>query len=276
MAALTTRFVVQNYLDFFSNVTIKNGTGGGAPARIEDPSYVMENVLNPDRYSQWRVPAGAHNDVFLDLDLGTNRSIGYMGVHGYSGDGSGLSFPTQCRILYKTAAQGYDGSFSTAVGPGAVSLGAQPRDSGTPVAPVVLARYIRFWFESTLGRPFGVGRPWLAPSPIDLGVAQAAGTGDARQRTGTTLRAPFGGRRRTTTGPQRREFALQFPSIPHALCTTLFTTVGAVETPVLYLSPFGETFEVDLTEDRIEREYVFGAGAALDLWNVTLPLEQLP
>ena len=55
--------------------TLKNGTGGGAPAREEASPYLMENAKNSDRSTVWMTSASPAVPTYFDIDLGSNKTI---------------------------------------------------------------------------------------------------------------------------------------------------------------------------------------------------------
>lgn len=64
------------------NTIILNGSGGGAPALIQDPLFPMSNLLNPDRYTPWKTLVGATPPLKIDFDLLGSLTCSYISFHG--------------------------------------------------------------------------------------------------------------------------------------------------------------------------------------------------
>lgn len=73
------RFVVGNLLE---TSTLKNGTGGGAPARDETFPFTMERVQTADRRSKWLTAATPANPSYSDWDLGSAKTVSALAALG--------------------------------------------------------------------------------------------------------------------------------------------------------------------------------------------------
>ena len=77
--------------------TLKNGTGGGAPALDQVSPWLMTNSQNRDRELVWQQSSGASG--FVDFDLtgaASDTSVGLLAVLGHRGAPAtaGSSLPT--------------------------------------------------------------------------------------------------------------------------------------------------------------------------------------
>ncbi len=62
--------------------TLKNGSGGGAPAVVEYASYPLANVLEDDQYVIWNTGAAPGTPVQVDITLSAATAITAVSVHG--------------------------------------------------------------------------------------------------------------------------------------------------------------------------------------------------
>ena len=58
-----------------ATATLKNGTGGGAPARDEDAAHLMEAAQNADRNALWSTSATPTSPLNVDFTWGSSRTI---------------------------------------------------------------------------------------------------------------------------------------------------------------------------------------------------------
>lgn len=166
-----TRFAFTNLIEA-SGVVLKNGTGGGAPARDEVTGYEMENAMRPDRWSLWKLSGGASLAVDFDLTGGaSNKSIGMAGLLGHRPTTSAGLGITSCDVYGATNAAGY------APGPwtplGTINMAGAPRD-GWISWVAASYRYVRF--DITCFDNFTLGRFWIGVVDSDLGAIYAPGS----------------------------------------------------------------------------------------------------
>jgi hypothetical protein len=165
--------------------TLLNGTGAlNAPALEQDAAWPMAKALLPDRYLVWKTsnatPAG-NNAVKYDVDLGADRAIQIVSLHGTRGIkvAEGLfPSPLAVRASYRTEAQGYDGTGTFAAFGGDAPFGGY-RDAVIDAGADVALRYLRISFSDTSTLPFSVGRIFAGASPdVDLPMIYWAGSSD--------------------------------------------------------------------------------------------------
>ena len=146
-----------------NGATLKNGSGGGAPAEASDSAYPMSNALLADRYSPWRTnntPAGT--PVNLDVDLGGTLSIYAIGVHGFTLISGSMGTLT---LGYQTGTYNGAGSFTTFGTISAASL-TTSRDRAVVDTGTQSARSLRWSFAHTsaiwsVGKVFAVVAPTI-------------------------------------------------------------------------------------------------------------------
>lgn len=183
------RFSQTNYI---KAATLKNGTGGGAPALDEVSPWVTTNAQTADRTILWQNSGGTSMQV--DFDLGSDKSVGVVAILGHRGFPNGTAGITSAALQYAAAAAGYlPGAWSTFTG-SPVTLGATVRDAGLFLSSPVTARYLRF--DLTVSTTFTVGRFFAGAIEVDLGKLYSPG------RT-----------RRRVDPDMRNEGSAQFPTV---------------------------------------------------------------
>lgn len=82
---------------------IKNGSGGGAPAKEEDARFPMANINIESRYRFWRTSTAPPNPTLVDYDLTASLSVSSFGlsnIRSYRGT-AGI---TSLEVEYSTSA----------------------------------------------------------------------------------------------------------------------------------------------------------------------------
>lgn len=59
---------------------LQNGTGGGAPALVQDASYPMTNAMRDDRYALWNTGAAPASPFTVDLTMNATAALTAMSV----------------------------------------------------------------------------------------------------------------------------------------------------------------------------------------------------
>lgn len=141
--------------------TLKNGSGGGAPAENSDTAYPMSNALQHDRYTPWKTPSTPPaSPINIDVDLGGTFSVYALGVHRYellSGTAGTLTIGTQ------TGAYSGGGAFTTFGTISSANL-TSSKDRAVIDTATVSARSVRFSFAHT-SAVFAVGKLWAVIAP---------------------------------------------------------------------------------------------------------------
>ena len=113
MASL--KISLTNYIE---TATLKNGTGGGAPARDEVSPYVMEKVQARSRRQFWQKSAASDLDV--DFLLAASTALDAGGIAGHLPiSGVGIS---QYTMKYQTGAYTPGGTWTTIPGMSAIAV----------------------------------------------------------------------------------------------------------------------------------------------------------
>lgn len=251
----SSRWVISNQLE---TATLKNGTGGGAPARDEVAPYVMEHVQNTERLVKWQ--ATGAGDIDVDFDLGSAKQVIYAGILGHVGVG-GLG-SLSCTVSYGAAYLTWDGNATVLSLIGGQDVGA--------IFAAINKRYWRFSF-TFVGSSFTVGRIVIATAITDLGLLFSS----ARE----TLRIPsvvertIGDQPRITRlGVIKKTMELQFSNIDGtALGKLIGVTLGK---SAIYVDRFDASNEVVFPEAGVSYLLKFASGTAY-LYDATLIMEEL-
>lgn len=218
----TSRFLIVNKL---LNATLKNGTGGGAPALEETSPYTMTMAQNAQRYAFWKTGASPSYPVDADFDLGSAQACtGAFGLNIAGVDSS--SFLTQIQV-FSASAYG-PGPWTTR---GTMTLGSTIRDGGVAFSTVT-ARYWRFEL-SGVGQ-VSIGRLALG-SLTDLSVIHSPGGQDS-PRGARLIQSVPGGEMFVTDLSERlgREIVLPYRGITDTLKASLETIATTSGTVILY------------------------------------------
>lgn len=144
-----TRFILTNWAEAG---TVKNGSGGGAPARDEDGLFTMERALNSDRRSLWKSSSGGAT-IYFDIDLGGIHSIDSVSVHGFT-SASAATSSGGGGLVVEQASSYYPGAWISA---GQAFWAQGQRDVGV-VFSTVSKRYWRVSFTPDTPNDISVGR----------------------------------------------------------------------------------------------------------------------
>jgi len=267
-----------SYTNYMPKALLKNGTGGGAPARDEIAGYPMENALNVDRYTPYIVDFGS--DFKYDVDLGANHIVGLIALLNM-----GILFPGDVGLYnvslveYSTSVNGYPptapSSWTSVPGDWPLSIPLGQRDiglvftsGGVPVT--VNARYFRIHLDSAGAA--SLGRFHLGKFDWDPGFLYNPGAENERLYRTTRLIMGSGAPVVTRVGRDSRRFTLPLNAITDAQRATL-NAVADQPNPFAYFDPQDEVHEVRLYQDSFQSNHIW---AAPGLWNATMALEKLP
>ncbi len=255
-------------------VTLKNGTGGGAPAIEEDPDWPLTHNFSADRETYWRTSAAPPNPVKIDFDLGSAQSIiagGMLKIRTYGG----LTNVVQT-IRYISGAGVYDpadGAWTDAVS--GVSANAHNHlayDPGTSIS----ARYWRFSLASAIAFSCKL---WLVKAAdfLDLGKDWSIGTEQDVERLREVLVSPAGLAFAFEPAQERGstifggKFLLRGKN--QALRDILRDQLTTIDTRFVIRLGDGTLIETSLPEGALEWERVW---APPEVFNLTLPLVEHP
>lgn len=154
------RFSLTNLLQ---SATLKNGTGGGAPARDEVSPWVMENALDRDRGHVWQGAATVNYDALLP-SADSVEVFAMLGRRPAPNGGAGI---TSVAFKHQSGAYTPGGAFTTA---GTTGFSPTQRDGG--VIATAIVDTLRFTVTASTG--YTVGRLW-AGSINDLECVSSPG-----------------------------------------------------------------------------------------------------
>lgn len=187
----------------------------GAPPRPDSEldDYPMENLLTWDRRAPWKVtkPGSLFSTAYVDIDLGTSRSLRVFGMLGLL---KPASFPFSIALYYRTSAQGYDpstaGGVWSTINNSAIWL--YQRDLIVENESATGLRYLRLAFQSAnSGDGWTVGKLLAATAFTDLGFLYGPDSELPYVTHVQTVEGCDGGIFRTKMGEPTRRFVLKFP-----------------------------------------------------------------
>jgi len=256
------RFITTNLVETVG--VLKNGTGGGAPARDEVAPYLMENALLHDRRVLWQQSSG--NPMQVDLDLGSNRNVAVAGMHGHRAIGSTGIGVSSCVIQYATAAAGYPPAGWTNVG----TLSFVQRDAISLFAQVS-GRYWRFDLDGVFDA-FTLGKFLLAAIDHDLGLNPSSQL-ERRRIPNVADRTAGEDPIVTLVGDIRSQFTLRFRNITATVLSKI--KLAAVTGQSFILIDRDDTpWEVIVADAELEYDLKWISGST-PLYDCEMNVEQL-
>jgi hypothetical protein len=250
--------------NLLATATLKNGTGGGAPAREETSPYVMENLKGSDRSTVWQTSLAPPSPTQIDFDLGSNKTVTAVGMLGYR-EATGV-VNTMLKVYSAASASGYVPGVWTLQAT-IVNIGDSTRDVGAIIASVS-HRYWRFEFPLPTGQ-FSVGRFWIG-NPTDLGLYHSPGALFSRYQNRLETPQPNGSIVIAPLGDPGMDIVLPFNYATSALKTTLAALVDQPGS-FLLIDPDANFYEVILKQGRVPVTRNFNSA-----YSITLEMQRLP
>jgi hypothetical protein len=245
--------------------TLKNGTGGGAPALAEISPYAMSNALTSDRYTLWKGPGGL-GTVEYDLAFSGNKTVTAVAILGLRlAAGSSI---TGLNVYSAASASGYPpGAWTLQSALSGPIVAPSVRDIGAVIASVS-HRYWRFEFVNPSDF-FTVGHLWVG-NPTDLGYVHGPGGIYAPFRNRLETPMPSGAVVLADLGDPGADFTLPWPSVQTALRTKLLTMQAAAGS-FLLVDADGNFFEVYAKGGRVQTQRDFST-----LFSANIELSRMP
>ena len=265
MSTTPSRFGTDNLASLADAAVLKNGTGGGAPALVQDAAFPMSNLLLNDRKVLWSSGVLAGSSVTVDIVLGGASTVSAISVHGLrisnGGSWGGESYYTQ------TGTYTPGGTWTNA----GTSPGFVYPDTGSAFTPRANVTAIRVVFGSitgtlVCGKIFAGDPSYVTPSYVsDQGTRE-----DTPQRNATILTYPSGSVFAFNLGDQSRIIKLQFSNITAAQAAFLQGLAGLVQ-PFVYLDASGAFWDVILASKQVPTKQTDGTphyACTLDLLGI--------
>jgi hypothetical protein len=222
-------------------LTLKSGTGGGAPALDQNNDFLMSNLNKPDVYSPWKSSASPPDP--LNIDFGATLAQNIIAI-GYSGMSTG--WPTQIDFYYSSGA--YSGG-----SPPATLLGTlTPTAAGARILAVT-STSVRSLRIKLTGMPANsiIGKFVVLTNTLDLAMEGGPGSGVQVNYARSHIKTPSGVPVITTIGRTGRIYTLEFPTILTATRTSLLAVAEASAGGTLMMvDTDGVAQEVFLSEER--------------------------
>lgn len=256
-----TRFLLTNRAE---TATVKNGSGGGAPARDETSPFTMERALNADRRSLWKSSSGV-SSVLFDIDLGAAYSISVGALLGFTPLSAGgfVGFDLSYAATYYPAGWTLAGTTSSVAG---------DRDLGAILASVS-ARYWRFAITLSASPNISVGRVFLgsySSGGHDLGGIHSPGGISAPFQNRLEQVMDDGSSNINALGFPGRDFTFPFNMVTATVRDKLMAIAAATGSVVL-VDAEDKAYEVLVTGGRCNV-----ARNTDSLFNVVLECRRLP
>lgn len=239
------RFLITNLVEA---ATLKNGTGGGAPARDEASPYVMERVQYGDRNTVWTSSATPASPLNVEFDMGSAVSVeacALLGVRSLDA--------TQTIQVAAYSAAAYPGGPWTLRG---ITSASTKRDMATTFNSVS-ARYWRVQITASVPTKFSIGRIWLGPV-TDLGIKHSPGAKSSPFRNRLEQAQATGSFVINDLGDPGRDISLPFGVISSATDATL-AALSDVTGSFVFIDPDSNVYEVILRGGRVERANNFAS-----------------
>lgn len=255
-----------------------NGGGyTGAPARVEDPNFPMENCFTVGRKGNvWVVPDGSPSNyptdgvsITIELDVGSVKSITAVGLLGFSLLGNG-AYPNTVYIDCIPNSPTYNAA-GYVVQNGGASIVSGQGDGGAILPAPVFARFWRFRFYYAIsGHGFVVAGLILATTITDLGFLYSSAD-ETRVRPRALIESFDQSATLTSIGPEYARWTIQFDNNDAALRTTLDGLYGDRE-PFIFITPDLEWQECVWATEEFTRSHIWRPP---DRYRMTVELRQL-
>lgn len=250
---------------------ICNGDGAyvGAPTRVEVAGFPMENFLSGNKATPWVIPAGVAGgnngvDLLVDIDFGAPKTFAAVAQFGVS---KNTGFPSSY-ILSVSPSGAYNPASYVAIDTVVIPAS----DGGKVLLAPTTGRFMRlnvtFAGNASVDWSFGNLFTCAPFTTTDLGVNPSYGYSETLAHQVARARTIGGVPVRTFMGEARKRWTLPFRSIQTAAKDKLVSAFSS-KLPITYVTHEDKLYEVIPVSDSISCEQVF-----MDLWNVTLELEQ--
>lgn len=231
---------------------------------VEDAEFPQSNLLIDDRYVVWKCPG--ESAVTVDLNLGSLRTVGVVGVLGCHRSGS---FPNS--TTWYASTDNANWSLLTNI----LALGIDSVFAVTHMS----VRYVRCIFNNAQysSGAFTVGKLFVASTLNDFGVVYGIGSTESTVMQRSRVRLLDGHEVVTKYGENRKRFTMLFPAADSARRTELLTLATELK-PFVLVASDRTFYECRAVADVVESEARFGVVGTpdSDLWNCTLEIESLP
>ena len=240
------RFGVTNYAAARSIVAggsvLQNGSGGGAPAVVQDANFPMSNVMQDDQYVLWNTGAAPGTPVQVDITLLAATSLSAASVHALRA-AAGASV-TSLKVYMQTGAYTPGGTWTlrgTVYSPG--------RHAGVVFAATSVDS-IRYEFACT--GQFQTGK-FYAGDPFTLGGGTYAGNQGLENspvRNAVVYSFPSGSIFSFNLGDTGRDVSIEFSELP-AADADLLDGLASLVRPFIYVDPRARFYNVLLANKTV-------------------------
>jgi len=242
--------------------TLKNGTGGGAPALDEDADFPMSNLTIADRYLLWKTSAAPADPLQIDFSI-NSATIKAFGLANYDASWVGQ----QVDFYYSTSAYP----------PGGWTLGASitpdsTRNNMLTEVNIASVRSIRVELNLHALASSKLAKFLAFTGVLDIGKQSAPGSSEEYIQQ-TTREETFGGLPiLTRTGPDKRRFRLLWPTASATIKSGMDTLLR-LGTSFFLMTHESVPYEVCFANGRLVKPRIWDPPALYDL---DVLLDELP
>lgn len=252
-----------------------NGAYSGAPALVQDASFPMSNLLDPDRVSHIYVtgpnPANDGVDLIIEFDTGSAPvSIHGVGLLGFR-RATGEAFPNVVYIEYLLGTT-YSTSGWSGAGTTPFSFN-EATDAGVLFPAPISAKFWRFRITNAAfsAAGFSLSSPFIAQTVTDLGFLYSRAS-----ETLVTPKSTVEGYGRmpviTRTGTPYRRWLLEYAN-NDAAARAVFDALAVSANPFVFIHPDGSFYECVMDGEEFMRDHIW---APPDRFAFVFPMRSLP
>lgn len=232
MSIYPSRFATTNLA---YGATLQNGTGGGAPALVQDAAFPMANLLADDRQILWSPGAAAFPlTITVDVTLASAATVSALSLMGLRlATGSAI---TSIEFFTQAGAYTPGGTWTSR---GSVAAPYPAHGLGVQFVAVASVASVRAVLTTVTGL-FTSGRLFIGDpfSIADSFVADQGGRGDSPSRNVTLYRLPSGSVFQVSQGSNARKISLTMSNLSASQRSLLHGLTDATR-PFLHLDAEG-------------------------------------
>lgn len=258
----TARFILANHL---LTASVRNGGGGGLPAREETSPHVMENAFTADRQTPWQSAGTPTSPFEFWINLGSTLATTGCAVLGHRPSLPGAVTNVVVASMASSAVPGTPTTRAT------LSFAADERDKGAAFS-TISAQYWKISFTNS--GAWSTGRIVLG-TVVDLGLASGPGADVSRHQNRSEAQLPSGSFVIETLGDPGATFSI-LVNVASETDFSNFATIAAWTGTVVYIDPDGNVYECLVPGGQLPAQRGFYVPGGLSRYAMELRLVRLP
>lgn len=224
--------------------TLKNGTGGGAPALEEDADFPMSNLKVPDSQSLWKTSGTPADPLYVDFVFNLFASQTIRAIGWTNADPANFPALGQVQVFYSIG-NSYPPTWTLLAD---ISSGLAKKLHIVEVNQAV--RQLRYQFNGVPA--FYVGKLLACTGYIDMGKQSARGSFEEEIKNRVRARTIGGQLSLNKQGENRENFGLSWP-VANATMKGHLDTLLNLDGTFFYATHEGRQFEVTFADDRVRK-----------------------